>query len=235
MIFRRKGPADTTQLPPFAHYVTRKVAPTLSAQRDTILDTATKSFPRGLGERAVERGLVNYGHATSQMIALACAATIRDVRRKELQDIEYGDCALAASFFMRIPFRDQDEAINEIIDDWIAAFETDMRYLVFASDASLVDLLNEGNERFLYYEGNRNAIMPDAYLHLLAKVLRQRWAGEEEPYSLLDPMLGPDPIVFGALQAAWSKVEVMMDHWIGTARAVQELAENNDLEVWEWW
>jgi hypothetical protein len=194
-MFKRRKSAEAVQLPPFAHYVNKKVAPDLAVRRDVILDTAAKSFPRGVGDRAVERGLGNYGHATSQLIALVFAAAIQDVRRTEIQDIEYGDCALAASFCMRILFCGQYDPIREIIDDWIAAFETDMRYLLYASDASVTDLLEAGNERFLHYEGDGGAIMPDAYLYLLAKVLGQREGGEWEPYSALDPMLAPDPIV----------------------------------------
>ena len=119
------------ELSPYANFVLKKVGPFLSAQRGAILGTARKSFPTGMYESGAERALVDYGHATAQMVAIALGATARNATGRELSEIEYGDCALAAQFLMRSPLRGYDEAIDYIIGDWIKAFETDLHYLVF--------------------------------------------------------------------------------------------------------
>ena len=152
---RQKG--VELELAPFANFVVKKVAPHLSAQRDVILDTARKSFPKGIYESGAERALINYGHATAQMVALALGAAARSVIGRELSDIEYGDCALAAQFLMRIPLRDHDEAIDCVIGEWITAFETDLHYLVFANNnESIPDLIEQGNKRYLHYEAHED-------------------------------------------------------------------------------
>lgn len=127
---------------PYPNFVLKKVAPFLSAQRDAILATARKSFPQGMYESGAERALINYGQATVQMVAVALAAAARSATGRELSEIEYGDCALAAQFLMRIPFRGHDEATDHIVGDWIKAFETDLHYLVFAHEnESVPDLI----------------------------------------------------------------------------------------------
>lgn len=223
-------------LAPYANFVVKKVAPFLSAQHDEILDTARKSFPRGTYESGAERALIRYGHATTQMVAVALAAAVRNATSKELSEIEYGDCALAAQFLMRIPLRGHDEAIDYIVGDWITAFETDMHYLVFAdNNESVPDLIEQGNERYLNYEMHHDAKLPDAYFFLLAKVLTQRDKGECEPYRLLDPMLGPSPILMASFDTAWDDIGSLVQHWMDTAQEVQKVADKNGLEVWSWW
>ena len=147
---RQKGVEQ--ELAPYANFVVKKVAPFLTTQRDTTLDTARKSFPMGIYEDGAERALTKYGHATAQTVAVALAAAARNATGRELSEIEYGDCALAAQFLMRFPLRSYDEAIDYIVDDWMTAFETDLHYLVFANNnESVRDLIEQGNERYLYY------------------------------------------------------------------------------------
>lgn len=232
--WRRREIAD--DLAPYAKFVVQKVAPNLSLQRDTILDSARKSFPKGLYEKGAERALIKYGQSTSQVVAVALAAAAKDALGRELIDIEYGDCALAAHFLMRIPLRAVDEAIDEIISDWITEFEMDLRYLVFANETvSVSDLIEEGNNRYLHYEDHEDAKLPDAYFFLLAKVLLQREKGEWEPYRLLDPMLGPNPILMASLDTAWTDIGSMIQHWMDTVQEVQKEADKHGLEVWGWW
>lgn len=237
MLFGRGRKKDVQrELAPYANFVLKKVIPSLSTQRDVILDTARKSFPKGIYESGAEQALINYGHATTQMVALALGAAARNTTGKELSEIEYGDCALAAQFLMRIPLRDYDEAIDHIVGDWITAFETDLHYLVFAGDnASIPDLIEQGNERYLHYEMHEDAKLPDAYFFLLAKVLLQREKGEWEPYRLLDPMLGPSPILLASFDNAWDEIGSMIQHWMDTVQEVQKEADKNGLEVWSWW
>lgn len=231
---RQKGAAKT--LAPYANFVVKKVAPFLSDQRNVVLDTARKSFPKGMYESGAERALIEYGHATAQMVALALSASAQNATGRELSEIEYGDCALAAQFLMRIPLRDHDEAIDHIVGDWIAAFEADLHYLVFANDnVSIPDLIEQGNERYLQYEEHEDTKLPDAYFYLLAKVLLQREKGEREPYRLLDPMLGSSPILLASFDAAWEEIGSMIQHWMDTVQEVQKEAEKNGLEVWSWW
>ncbi len=236
MLFWKGRQRDVKQeLTPYANFVVKKVAPFLATQRDTILDTARKSFPKGIYVGGAERALTIYGHATAQMVAIALAATARNVTGRELSEIEYGDCALAAQFLMRIPIRGHDEAIDYIVGDWITAFETDLHYLVFANDnKSIPDLIEQGNERYLRYEMHEDAKLPDAYFFLLAKVLMQREKGECEPYRLLDPMLGPSPILLASFDTAWDDIGSMIQHWVDTVKEVQKEADENSLEVWSW-
>lgn len=233
-MFLKKKLTKNLRLPPYAEYVSKKIAPNFSVQADKIVSTAEKSFSQGVGVRAVERALVDYGYATSQMISMSLAKSIQNVCGEEISDIQYGDCALTAAFIMRIPFIREKNALEEIIEYWIASFCLDIQYLIFSSDVSIKDLVDEGNERFLDYEKNGDSLLPDAYLHLLSQITRQRITGEWEPYKLLDP-LGADPILFGAFQAAWPESENLVNHWISTAIEIQKIAKNNDLEVWEWW
>lgn len=237
MIFgkgRLKGAEQELAL--YANFVVKKVAPYLATQRDTILDTARKSFPKGIYEGGAERALTRYGHATAQTVAVALAATARNTTGRELSEIEYGDCALAAQFLMRLPLRSYDEAIDYIVGDWITAFETDLHYLVFANNnESVLDLIEQGNERYLYYERHEDSKLPDAYFFLLAKVLLQREKGEWEPYRLLDPMLGPSPILMASFDTAWDDIGSMIQHWMDTVQEVQREADKNGLEVWSWW
>lgn len=237
MFFGKGRRRDTARdLMPYAFFVAQKVAPNLSSQRDSILDSARKSFPKGLYENGAQRALIQYGQSTSQVVAVALVAVVKDAVGRELTDIEYGDCALAAHFLMRIPLRGFDEAIDDIVSDWITAFETDLHYLVFANEKeSISDLIEQGNERYLHYEQHEEAILPDAYFFLLAKVLLQREKGEWEPYRLLDPMLGPNPILLADLDTAWSDIGSMIQHWMDTVQKVQKEARKNGLEVWEWW
>lgn len=236
MLFGRGRKGVERELAPYANFVLKKVAPFLSAQRDVILDTARKSFPQGMYESGAEGALINYGHATAQMVALALGASARNATGRELSEIEYGDCALAAQFLMRIPLSGHAEAINYIVGDWITAFETDVHYLVFANNnESIPDLIEQGNERYLHYEGHEDAKLPDAYFFLLAKVLLQREKGEWEPYRLLDPMLGPSPILLASFDTAWDDIGSMIQHWMDTVQEVQMQADKNGLEVWSWW
>jgi hypothetical protein len=224
------------ELAPYANFVVKKVAPFLATQRDALLDTARKSFPKGMYEDGAERALTNYGHATAQTVAVGLAAAARNATGKELSEIEYGDCALAAHFLMRLPLRGRDEAIDYIVGDWLTAFETDLHYLVFANDnASVPDLIEQGNERYLYYEEHEDSKLPDAYFFLLAKVLLQREKGEWEPYRLLDPMLGPSPTLMASFETAWDDIGSMIQHWMDTVQEVQREADKNGLEVWSWW
>lgn len=231
---RQRGAAK--ELAPYANFVVKKVAPLLVSKRDSILNTARKSFPKGMYESGAEQALTNYGHATAQTIAVALAATVRNATGRDLSEIEYGDCALAAQFLMRIPLRGHGEAIDYIIGDWITAFETDLHYLVFANDnESIPDLIEHGNERYLQYEMHKDSKLPDAYFFLLAKVLLQREKGESEPYRILDPMLGPSPILLASFDTAWDDIGSMIQHWMDTVQEVQKEAGKNGLEVWSWW
>lgn len=223
-------------LAPYANFVVKKVAPFLATRRDAILNTARKSFPKGMYEDGAKRALTSYGHATAQTVAVALAAAARNATGREMSEIEFGDCALAAHFLMRIPLRDYDEAIDYIIGDWITAFETDLHYLVFDdNNESVPDLIEQGNERYLHYEEHEDAKLPDAYFFLLAKVLLQREKGEWEPYRLLDPMLGPSPILTASFDAAWDDIGSMIQHWMDTVQEVQREADKNGLEIWSWW
>jgi len=237
MFFGKGGRRDTKRvLAPYANFVLEKVSPFLVAQHDAILDTARKSFPKGMYESGAEHDLIKYGHATAQMVALTLAAAARNATGRDLSDIEYGDCALAAQFLMRIPLREHDEAIDYIVVDWIKAFETDVYYLVFADkNDSISDLIEQGNERYLYYEEHEDAKLPDAYWFLLSKVLLQRENGEWEPYRLLDPMLGPNPSLLASFNAAWNDIGSLIQHWMDTVQEVQKEADKNGLEVWGWW
>ena len=235
MFFGRKNPDKKPQHSPYSQYVSNKVIPNISTQRDAILDTAKKCFPRGLGEVAAQRALISHGHAIAQMIAISIAVNMQNVLKREFKDIEYADCALTAQFIMRLPLRNHREAIDEIVVDWITAFETDINYLIFASDEVMIDLIETGNDRYLKYECASEAIMPDAYFFILVKILKQRQDGEYEPYKMLDHAWVPDMNMMGVLQSNWHKTEIMMNHWIKTVQTIQNLAWDNDLEVWEWW
>ncbi|WP_238365788.1 hypothetical protein [Mesobacterium pallidum] len=224
------------ELAPYANFVVKKAAPFLTTQRDAILDTAKKSFPKGMFERGAMRALSKYGHATGQTVALTLAGAARNEFGRELSDIEYGDCALAAHFMMRIPLRRHHEASDDIIGDWITAFEADLNYLVFVDNSdSVIDLIEQGNDRYLYYEKNDDAKLPDAYFFLLAKVLLQRENGEWQPYRFLDPMLGPSPTLLASFATAWDDIGTLIQEWMDTVRRVQKEANKNGLEVWTWW
>ncbi|MEP0941214.1 MAG: hypothetical protein ABJH63_10240 [Rhizobiaceae bacterium] len=236
MLFGKKQRQDKTECSaPYLNFVTKKVAGGLSHQRDLIISSAQKLFPRGAFEATVKRDLIVYGHATSQVVAVGLAAIIKKARRRELADIEYGDCALAASFLMRLPLRGHDEAIDEVIRDWIEAFETDLRYLIFAEELSVSDLIEVGNDRFVHYETNSDTKLPVAYFHLLSRVITLREQGEPEPYRLLNASLASSPILLASLEDSWIDLSSLIQHWMDTVVTVQMEAEEHGQEVWNWY
>lgn len=236
-LFRRRRQGDRKPiLPPYPKFVVHKVAPIMSSQRDVILTTVSKSFPRGIYKNGAQHALIKYGHSTSQMISVALAAAVRDAMGRELADTEYGDCALAAKFLMRMQLRNFHQAHDEILQFWMAEFQLDMHYLVYPEMVeSAADLIEKAPEIYLDYEQNKDTILPEAYFYILSKALRQRSLGEAEPYRFSDQSLGPNSVVLASLQAAWPNVEKLIVNWADTVQVVQAEAAKSGIEFWDWW
>lgn len=235
MLFGKKKKEENSIHSPYSKYVSEKIIPNISIQRETVLDTANKCFPKGIGESAVQNSLVNYGHSISQMMALSIAVKIQNSLHYEFPDTAYADCALMAQFIMRLPLRKHEEATDDIIGHWISAFETDVKYLTFAPDDTLNDIIETGNDCYLRYEVSSEAKMPAAYFFILSKIIKQRQAGETRPYEMIDHTWTPDMNIMGVLESAWDDIEIMMNHWIEDVQTIQDLACDNELEVWDWW
>lgn len=238
MLFFGNGRQRATdrKLAPYENFVRKKIAPNFSLQSDLIFESAIKSFPKGIYENGAKLDLIAYGQSTVNMVAVSLAEVARNAMGRELADIEYGDCALAAQFLQRIPLRSFDEAADDIFGHWISAFETDLKYLVYADEnVSISDLIEQGHESYLQYENHEDAKLPAAYFYIFAKVLLQRQRGDLEPYRLLDPMIGPNPILLASLENAWLDIGSMIQNWMDTVQGVQDEANQNGLEVWSWW
>lgn len=234
----KDAPAAPAAKTPFVRYVTDKVAPRVRESRagSQIVEDASKRLERGLGVRGIERLILDFGRDSAMLSALAFAAAVRDASGTELDEIMYGDCYLASVFCMGTETRHRPEVDADVMEDWLSRLQTDADYLVYAEGDQIEDLVVQGPELYAHYHGNKDSILPRAHLYLLAKIIRCRRSGFDLPYRDLDPMLGPDPIVFASLERAWeAQVRAFVHGWRSTVLRVQEVTAENDEEFWPGW
>lgn len=228
MFFQNRKPKIAPRTSPYAEYVVAKIAPYISGRSEVVLHRADESFLDYSDQKRAELDLIEYGHATSQFLALAFGTALRDVKGQEISDIEYGDCALAAMFIIRSQIRPFG---SSTVDTWFDLFTRDIGYLVFASDDEINDLKNLGNDHFLYYEQHPDAKLPVAYIHILAKTIKLRENGETEPYKFSDPMQGPNLVVELAMAETLEKMKPIVWDWARTVLEVRDLGDEGGFEV----
>lgn len=150
------------------------------------------------------------------LASVALALAVEDAGGLPLSDLEYGDCYLCAVFCLASDLRGTPDAATNALEEWRQRLDEHVDYLVFGAKDSLDDLTESGWERFLRYHDHPDAILPQAYLHLLSQAVRHRRGGSATPYADLDPMVQSEPLVVAALEQAWeTKAHVFAT--IGTA------------------
>ncbi|AZO59678.1 hypothetical protein EJ078_10855 [Mesorhizobium sp. M1A.F.Ca.IN.022.06.1.1] len=176
--------------------------------------------------------LFDYARDNAMLGSLAFAVAIRDAASRDLSDLEYGDCYLCAMFCLASEISGSNVQ-PDLIAGLFERFDRDVEFLVFANDSSIADLTSDGAERFGQYREHPDAILPQAYLHLLAQVVRRRRQGHETPYADLDPMVMADPILLASLEQAWEgRASKVVAQWKRVVEQVQIEAEDQDQEFW---
>lgn len=199
MFWNKKNHEPPARLASFPNYVVHKVAPRLDKRgEDAVLDIVRKQFKHGVGSGA-GTPLLAYGREMAMLASLGFATAIAEATGEETSHLEYGDCYLCALFCMAATFRTAPAVAVEALAFWGGKFQADLDYLVFGEADAIDDPYKSGWQKFRFYHEHEDAIVPQAYLHLLAQVIQHRRRGHDEPYSNLDPMLGLEPLVFGWL------------------------------------
>ncbi|TPN39370.1 hypothetical protein FKO01_04210 [Mesorhizobium sp. B2-3-3] len=195
---------------------------------------AQRTFERGLPTgHVIEKMLLDHGMNDAMATAVALAGAIGEAADMALSDIEYGDCYLCSIFCLAARLRETANAAADALTEMADRFSRDVDYLIYAKEDEIADLRESGWDRFMRYHDHEDAILPQAYLHLLSQVVRQRRMGSDTPYADLDPMILSDPITLAALEIAWeSKGRVLVGHWDRLVERVQELADENDVKFW---
>ncbi|TPN39345.1 hypothetical protein FKO01_04070 [Mesorhizobium sp. B2-3-3] len=236
MFWSKRNPEPPARLASFPNYIVHKVVPHLDDRGEAaVLDTVRKQFRHGVGSGAGTT-VLTYGREMAMLASLGFAAAISEVTGEETSDLEYGDCYLCALFCMAGPLRTAPEAAVQALTFWGGKFRADLDYLVFAEADAIDDLYVSGWDRFGLYHQHEDAIVPRAYLHLLAQMIRHRRSGHDDPYRNLDPMLGAERLVFASLEEAMdAKVATIINAWVKTAVKVQSIADEHDKEFWPDW
>ena len=219
----------------FPRYVVEKIIPRIDSaeQSASFIRLANMTFERGGNTNFIEKSLISEGISAAMISALTLAYAIEEATGHVLSDVEYGDCYLCAIFCMASVLRDTPEAAISALEKWAERFEQDVDYLLFDDKDALSDLTESGWDRFMRYHDHQDAILPQAYLHLLSQVIRHRRIGHDTPYHDLDPMIMSDPIVFASVEQAWeTKAFASLRQWTSTLVKVQMAAEEWDVEFW---
>lgn len=212
----------TASLP---RYFVEKVAPRIKQPAEaSLIQMAQRTFERGLpAQHVIDTMLIELGMNDAMATAMALAAALGDVGDLALSDIEYGDCYLCSVFCLAAGLRGTPSAAADALTEMVQRFSRDVDYLVYADQDEIDDLTESGWDRFMHYHDHEDAILPQAYLHLLSQVVRQRRRGSDTPYADLDPMIMSDPIMLAALEMAWeSKGRVLIGHWVQLSRAFRK-------------
>lgn len=235
MFWRNNKKTTPSKIATLPRYVIEKVVPNLTSGReDTLVAIAERAFAGARPVTVVEQTLLDYGLDDAMMGALVFAKAVEDASGIPLTDIEYADCYLCSVFCVALGLRENPQVAIDALTEWGVRVSRDIDYLIFADKEQLDDLTETGWDRFVRCHDHPDAILPRAYLDLLAQVIRHRRRGSFTPYIDLDPMIISEPVILGALEVAWEeKVRVFSEHWHGLIDRIRDTANEYEEEFWQ--
>lgn len=218
----------------FSSYVTKKIVPRLLIRPSEVLIGSEKQFRRGLSTRTAERELVELARDTAMVSALGLADAVQEVAGSEISDAEWGDLYLASIFAVLSSVRGEPRITAVALEMLGGMISVDCRYLLFESDETLNDICGSGWDELHKYLVHDEAILPRAFAHCASKAIKMRRLGIATPYSIFDPYIGPDAIVFSTIDVTLSeKISVLIRSWADTVAQVGEIADEFDVEMWK--